>query len=48
MSYQYVFAKKFHVLFCTFCLDKLVYIVTYAAVSRICKQSPPTLTKTLC
>jgi len=40
-----LFANNFHLLFCTFCLVKLVYLSSYAAVSRGCKQSTPILTK---
>jgi len=43
-----LFANNFQVLFCTFCVVKLVYFASSAAVSRCCKQFAPTLTKILC
>jgi len=38
-----LFATNFHILLFTFCLV-IFYFVSYAAVSRGCKQSTPTLT----
>jgi len=38
-----LFANNFYVLFCTFCLVKLVYFASKVAVSLGCKQSTPTL-----